>query len=223
MKPNELKHILEAILFASDEPLSAKDIHKIIDEVDVSVKDIKAVIAELIAEYAAETRAFTLREQGGGWQFTTVDDVKPWMVKLFAKKQNQRLSQRALETLAIIAYNQPITKAEIEDVRGVNSDGIVRSLLEKDLVSVVGRQKSPGNPMLYATTKHFLLHFGLNSVKDLPTLKEIDELLKDDLELRTEVKQLAPEELGLQLEEIKKAADNKLNSQASNSINEEQT
>jgi segregation and condensation protein B len=221
MKIDDLKQIVEAILFASDEPLSAKDLHKIVDEVDANVKDIKSCIETLNNEYLAENRAFALSEQGGGWQFTTTAAVKPWMMKLFAKKQNQRLSQRALETLSIVAYNQPITKSEIEDIRGVNSDGIVRSLLEKDLVSVVGRQKSPGNPMLYATTRNFLLHFGINSVKDLPNLKEIDELLKDDLELRTEVKQLAPEELGLQLEQIKKAADNKNKNSVSESLHEE--
>lgn len=203
MKISELKPIVEGILFASDEPLSDKELHKIIDEVDVSIKDISASIELLNDEYLKANRAFHLQEIAGGWQFTTTPALKPWMVKLFAKKQSQRLSQRALETLSIVAYNQPITKVDIEDIRGVNSDGIMRSLLEKDLISVVGRQKSPGNPMLYATTRAFLQHFGLNSVKELPTLKEIEELLKDDAEFRTEVKQLAPEQLGLQLDKIK--------------------
>jgi segregation and condensation protein B len=208
MKISELKPIVEGILFASDEPLSEKDLHKIIDEVDVAVKDISATIELLNDEYLKANRAFHLQEIAGGWQFTTTSAVKPWMIKLFAKKQSQRLSQRALETLSIVAYNQPITKVEIEEIRGVNSDGIMRSLLEKDLISVVGRQKSPGNPMLYATTRAFLQHFGLNSVKELPTLKEIEELLKDDAEFRTEVKQLAPEQLGLQLDKIKEQSAN---------------
>lgn len=208
MKFDELKLAVESILFASDEPLNAKDLQKVIDEVDVELKDIRNCISELNDYYIASNRSFQLMEQGGGWQFTTIQKVAPWMNKLFAKKQSQRLSQRALETLSIVAYNQPITKGTIEEIRGVNSDGIVRSLLEKDLVTVVGRQKSPGNPMLYSTTKRFLRHFGINSTSDLPSLKEIDELLQGDSDLEKEIKQLEPEELGIQLDRIKEMSVN---------------
>ncbi|MCB0280253.1 MAG: SMC-Scp complex subunit ScpB [Calditrichaeota bacterium] len=198
MKFNEVKRVVEAILFAAGEPLSVKDIIKIIDEVDIDTKQIAKSIEALQLEYENSKRAFTIRKVANGWQFVTVDAVKPWMRKLFAKRQNQSLSQRALETLAIVAYNQPITKAEIEEIRGVNSDGIVRTLIEKDLITVTGRQKSPGNPMLYGTTKRFLQHFGINSTKDLPNLKEIDELLKTDESFFQEVKEkMSPQELGI--------------------------
>ena len=180
MKFDEIKQVVEAVLFAAEEPLSNKEILRVIDEVDIDLKSITKSVEVLQSEYDSNKRAFTIRKIANGWQMVTIDAVKPWMRKLYAKRQNQSLTQRALETLSIIAYNQPITKSEIEEIRGVNSDGIVRSLIEKDLITVTGRQKSPGNPMLYGTTKRFLQHFGINSTKDLPNLKEIDELLKTD-------------------------------------------
>ena len=198
MKLSEIKQIVEAILFAAEEPLAPKDILKIIDEVDIDLKSINKSIETLQNEYEQEKRAFTIRKIANGWQLVTIEAVKPWMRKLFAKRQYQSLTQRALETLSIIAYNQPITKSEIEEIRGVNSDGIVRTLIEKDLITVTGRQKTPGNPMLYGTTKRFLEHFGINSTKDLPNLKEIDELLKTDESFFQEVKEkMSPAELGL--------------------------
>ena len=124
------------------------------------------------------------------------------MQKLYKGRQASRLTQRALETLAIIAYKQPITKHEIENIRGVNVDGVVKTLLERNLVTIEGRQKAPGNPLLYGTTKYFLEYFGLKSLDALPKLKEIDELLKEDdkfLESLDQValKQLEPEVLGI--------------------------
>lgn len=208
MNATELKYAVESILFASDEPMSEASILSVISEVDVEVKQISAVITELIGEYQQSGRTFTIRKQGKGWQMTTTDHVNPWMRKLYQNTQRQRLSNRALETLAIIAYNEPVTRGEVDDIRGVNSDGIIRSLLEKDLITVVGRQKSPGNPMLYGTTKRFLLHFGLNSVKDLPTLKEIDELIKQDQDLEIEVKTMDPSKLGMTFKNLSKGVEN---------------
>lgn len=201
MKQRELTQIVEAFFFASDEPINVKDIVKYISEVDVTSSEINATIELLIADYNSSDRAFTLIEIGEGWQLRTKTVMNPWVNRLLTKKQSQKLSQRALETLAIVAYNQPITKGRIESIRGVNSDGIVRSLLEKELVTITGREKTPGNPMLYAVTKEFLVHFGLKSTRDLPSLKEIDELLKTDERLVQQIKEtMAPEQLGIQFE-----------------------
>jgi segregation and condensation protein B len=201
MKQRELDKIVEAFLFASDDPMSVKDIVKYISEVDAGVQEVSASIDLLKAEYESSERAFTVVEIGEGWQLRTKDVMNPWVNRLLTKKQSHKLSQRALETLAIVAYNQPITKGRIESIRGVNSDGIVRSLLEKELVTIIGREKTPGNPMLYSVTKDFLTHFGLKSTKDLPQLKEIDELLKTDENLIQQIKEtMAPEQLGIQFE-----------------------
>ena len=201
MKQSELTKIVEAYLFANDDPMSVKEIVKYIAEVDVTASEVKLSIDLLKAEYENSERAFTVIEIGEGWQLRTKTVMNPWVNRLITKKQSQKLSQRALETLAIVAYNQPITKGRIESIRGVNSDGIVRSLLEKELVTITGREKTPGNPMLYAVTKDFLTHFGLTSTKDLPNLKEIDELLKTDEQLVQQIKEtMAPEQLGIQFE-----------------------
>jgi segregation and condensation protein B len=204
MKKIEIKQAVEAILFASEDVISTSDLHKIIDEVDVSIKDIQEAITLLNHEYQNSERSFIIRELAGGWQMTTTDSVKFWIRKLFSKRQLQGLSQRALETVAIIAYNEPITKVEVEGIRGVNSDGIMRSLIEKDLITMSGRKKAPGNPILYKTTKRFLQHFGLMATKDLPNLKEIDELLKTDKDFFHDIKEQIPaEQLGLQFDMLK--------------------
>jgi segregation and condensation protein B len=149
-------------------------------------------------------------EVAGGFQIVSKEDYASYVQKLYKGRQASRLTQRALETLAIIAYKQPITKHEIENIRGVNVDGVVKTLLERNLVTIEGRQKAPGNPLLYGTTKYFLEYFGLKSLEALPKLKEIDELLKEDdkfLESLDQValKQLEPEALGLtSLKEIEK-------------------
>ena len=201
MKLSELKQIVEALLFVSDEPVSTKELIKIIDEVDVSASDVTEALRLLEAEYIQSDRAFSLFEIANGWQLRTKNDVSGWVQKLFRKKSAQKLSQRAVETLSIVAYNEPITKGRIEEVRGVNSDGIIRSLLEKDLVKIIGREKSPGNPMLYSVTKNFLTHFGLQTTKDLPSLREIDELLRTDETLMKQIKEtIEPEQLGISFE-----------------------
>ena len=210
MNKKEIKQAVEAILFASEDVITSSDLHKIIDEVDVSIRDVNEVIALLNHEYENSRRAFIIREIAGGWQMTTSDSVKFWIRKLFSKKQLQGLSKRALETLAIIAYNEPITKIDVEEIRGVNSDGIMRSLIEKDLITMSGRKKAPGNPILYKTTKRFLQHFGLMSSKDLPNLKEIDELLKTDKEFFHDIKEQIPaEQLGLQFDKLKESLNEK--------------
>jgi segregation and condensation protein B len=197
---DNIKNIIEALLFASDTPITIQKLKEIL-ELD-SVKDVKKGLDDLKDHYAKTDSAMTIIEVAGGFQIVSREDFASYIQKLYKGRQASRLTQRGLETLAIIAYRQPITKSEIENIRGVNVDGVVRTLLERNLVSIEGRQKAPGNPLLYGTTKYFLEYFGLKSLDDLPKLKEIDELLKEDEQFlesldQVALKKLEPELLGL--------------------------
>jgi segregation and condensation protein B len=175
---DNIKNIIEALLFASDTPITIQKLKEIL-ELD-SVKDIRKGIDDLNNHYSETESAMTIIEIAGGFQIVSRQEYASYVQKLFKGRQASRLTQRALETLAIIAYKQPITKHEIENIRGVNVDGVVRTLLERNLISIEGRQKAPGNPLLYGTTRYFLEYFGLKSLEALPKLKEIDELLRED-------------------------------------------
>ena len=198
-----LKSIVEAIIFASDTLLSPKQIKDIINEPakkfssngetgKISEDDIKNIIAELNQRYAEQGSAFRIIEIADGYQFATLPEFAKWVGRLFKEKNKRKLSQPALETLAIIAYKQPISKPEIESIRGVNVDHIIKTLLEKKLITIVGRAETIGRPLLYGTTKEFLKYFGLKSLSELPKPPEIDEIMKeenyeDQLNLRNEV------------------------------------
>ncbi len=192
--------ILEALIFASDTPLPIPKIKEIIE--DIGAREIRKAIDLLNQRYESTNSSLMIIEVAGGFQMVTRPEFADYVARLYKNRQAHRLTQKALETLAIIAYKQPITKQEIEHIRGVTVDSVIRTLIERNLITVVGREKAPGNPLLYGTTKEFLEYFGLNSLEDLPKLKEIDELLKDDekfLESLDQValEQLAPEELGI--------------------------
>lgn len=197
---SKIENIVEALLFASDTPLTLNKLKELL-EVD-SIKEIREGIQSLQKHYDDTASALTLIEVAGGFQIVSREGFSSYVQKLYKGRQASRLTQRGLETLAIIAYQQPITKHEIENIRGVNVDGVVKTLLERNLITIEGRQKAPGNPLLYGTTKYFLEYFGLKSIEALPKLKEIDELLREDdkfLESLDQValKQLEPEVLGL--------------------------
>jgi segregation and condensation protein B len=196
----DYKNIIESLLFASDTPLSLQKL-KEITEVD-SVKKVRKGIDDLNNFYDEKKSAMKVVEVAGGFQIVSRPEYAPYVQRLFKGRQASRLTQRGLETLAIIAYKQPITKNEMENIRGVNVDGVVKTLLERNLIKIEGREKAPGNPLLYGTTKYFLEYFGLKSLEDLPKLKEIDELLKDDTKFLESLDQVAlqklePEALGL--------------------------
>jgi segregation and condensation protein B len=184
MMNTDLIHIIEALIFSSDRPLSVKQMKDIINEekestgVTADIKHIEDVIAKLKEKYNNDGYSFMLIEIAGGYRFATKRPYSTWLTKLNKEKLRRRLSQSALETLAIIAYNQPITKSEMEFIRGVNVDYIVGALLEKNLVTITGRAEAPGRPMLYGTTPEFLELLGINSLADLPPLKEIQEIIK---------------------------------------------
>ena len=203
-----IKNIIESLLFASDTPLALQKLKELL-ELD-SVAPVREGIRLLQEHYDKTKSAMTVIEVAGGFQIVSREEFATHVQKLFKGRQASRLTQRALETLAIIAYKQPITKNEMEKIRGVNVDGVVKTLLERNLITIEGREKVPGNPLLYGTTKYFLEYFGIRSLESLPKLKEIDELLKEDekfLESLDQValKQLDPEVLGLKNISDKKA------------------
>jgi len=173
----DLKRIIEALLFASPDPLSMARIRSILQGVETA--EITQALESLKGDYAEESRSFMIVEIGGGYQLATKPDYAVFVGKLVESRSRQRLSKAAMETLAIVAYKQPVVRSTIESIRGVNADGVLRTLLERDLVRIVGRGDGPGRPLLFGTTREFLLQFGLNKLSDLPGLKEIEELVGD--------------------------------------------
>jgi len=167
-----IKNIIEALLFVADEPLSMERLKKILSPMETG--DIRNALEELGQDYEARNGGFTLDEVAGGFQFRTRPEHNEWVKKLVEPKP-VRLSKAALETLAIIAYKQPVIRSDIEHIRGVDSGGVIRALLERKMVRVLGRREIPGRPLIYATSKRFLEVFGLKDLKDLPTPKEIEE------------------------------------------------
>ena len=166
-----IKGIIESLLFISETPLTVERINRVIHQADT--KDIRAALDHLSEEYALRKGGFYLREVAGGFQFCTRPEHEEW-IKRFVQPNPRRLSKAALETLAVSAYKQPIIRADIEHIRGVDCGGILRMLLERKLIRILGRKEIPGRPLIYSTTKEFLETFDMKDLKDLPTLKEID-------------------------------------------------
>lgn len=177
-KRADLRQQFEALIFASDEALPPKTIRTALGE-KISDAELDALATELNAEYEQSGRTFRVHHLGGGYRFLTEKQFHGVVQNLMQPKLQRRLSQSALETLAIIAYKQPLSKAEIEAIRGVNADYVIRALLEKQLVEVSGRSEAVGKPLLYRTTKEFLDYFNLSAIGDLPKPREISELMKD--------------------------------------------
>jgi len=184
--PHGLANVIEAMLFAADEPISTKQFVEILALLDseargkkVGVQAIETVLETLNREYHQNGRAFRIVQVAGGYQFATRPEYGVWLGAMMKERSRRKLSVSALESLAVIAYKQPVTKPELEAIRGVNADYVVRSLLERNLITIVGRAATPGRPLLYGTTKDFLKHFGLNDLSDLPKPREIDELLEE--------------------------------------------
>lgn len=170
-KETSLESVVEAILFASDESLSAERIAGIAEI--STIKPIRECVEALNARYEESGRSFRIEQIAGGYQMMTLPQYNPWLKKLLRNRADNKFSPAALETLAIISYKQPIIRADIEAIRGVASGEILRSLMYKGLVKIVGRAEVIGRPMLYGTTRKFLEVFGLNSIKDLPKAEEL--------------------------------------------------
>ncbi|HEY8181861.1 MAG TPA: SMC-Scp complex subunit ScpB [Thermoanaerobaculia bacterium] len=171
---NELRAALEAILFVSNEPVTLDALTEALGE---KSEDVTKELEEIKRALETNVGGFTLEQTGGGWRFATRPEHEAVLKKYFARKGESRLSIAALETLAIVAYRQPITAPEISDIRGVNSTAVLRTLLERRLVRVAGRKEVVGSPFLYRTTREFLIHFGLNDIRDLPRLEEFGDLI----------------------------------------------
>jgi segregation and condensation protein B len=170
-EPN-LKSIVEALLFVSDEPISDTRLADAVGE-DAAVDAVRDAVRQLNEDYAAGGRAYAIEEIAGGFQLLTRPEFNKYLRKLVRARNEARFTQAALETLSIIAYKQPVTRAEVEDIRGVACGDILRTLMEKGLVRIAGRSDHVGRPLLYGTTKKFLTAFGLSSVKDLPSDKQL--------------------------------------------------
>ncbi len=178
-----LSRVIEALLFSAQKPLSIREITTAIKTADdelspnefsrVREAEVAAALEQLKIDYVEQHRAFQLVEKAEGWQLATDTQYAQWVRQLFPAAKPARLSAPALETLAIIAYRQPITRADVEAVRGVNIDGVLQTLMERGLVKIAGRAEIPGRPLLYETTQFFLDHFGLRNLEELPNVEEL--------------------------------------------------
>jgi segregation and condensation protein B len=196
---NLIPHI-EALIFASDKPLTTLELTELTNnafgfmEDKISLDQVEAAVEGITEKYASEFYPFEMRQSGGGWQFLTKKDYHKTIAQLNGDRFLKRLSAASLETLSIIAYKQPVTKGEIEAIRGVSSDYAVQKLLEKELIIITGRnEKLPGHPLVYATSKNFMDYFGINSADELPKIKEVlaeqlvePTVMKDTLEQNEE-------------------------------------
>ena len=180
MQINQIIPHIEALIFASDKPLTTLELVELVNNAlgfiddKASLDQVDSAIEAIREKYASEFYAFEMKESGGGWQFLTKKEYHKTVAQLNADKNLKKLSIASLETLAIIAYKQPITKSEIEIIRGVNCDYAVQKLLEKELVMIAGRNEdSPGKPLIYVTSRSFMDYFGINSPEDLPRIREV--------------------------------------------------
>ena len=185
------KQILEAVLFASDVPVTLNVLTQVLG--NRTAAEVRAVLAEMAAAYESEERGVILSEIAGGFQILSRKECAPWVEQMLRSRRKIRLSKPALESLAIVAYKQPITKVEIDSIRGVDSAGVLHTLLERNLVTIKGRSKGVGRPLLYSTTQEFLSYMGLNELTDLPELKELAPLL-DERERQPEEEPVAETE-----------------------------
>lgn len=178
------KSIIEALIFSSDDPITSQEIIRAIQEIDgndtaISQKEVEETIDLLNEEFSDDDKSFSIVRIANGFAFATKQEYGKYVGFLSSVSSKRRLSQAALETLSIVAYKQPITKPEIESIRGVNSDYMLNTLLEKKLVTIKGRSETVGRPLLYVTTDEFLIYFGLNKITDLPKPREVEDIMKD--------------------------------------------
>jgi len=178
MEENEIRAALEAILFVSNEPVKLDDLVEAFDE---PAEAITAQLDEIKKRLDDNNGGFILEQAAGGWRLATRAEHDAILKKFFAKKGENRLSIAALETLAMIAYRQPLTAPEVSELRGVNSTAVIRTLLERRMIRVSGRKEVVGSPFLYRTTREFLVHFGLNDIRDLPRLEEFGDLIGETI------------------------------------------
>jgi len=178
MEPNELRSAIEAILFVSSDPIKVEEL---VEPFDATKEEIAAQLDEIKRILDEHAGGFILEQTAGGWRLATRPEHDSVLKKYFAKKGENRMSIAALETLAIIAYRQPVTAPEVSEIRSVNATAVIRTLLERRMIRVSGRKNVVGSPFLYRTTKEFLVHFGLNDIRDLPRLEEFGDLIGENI------------------------------------------
>ncbi len=178
---DELKPIIEALIFASPEPLTPKMLVKLLDS--EPREDVEAALAAVKRDWEGRSGGLQLVEVAGGYQILTRPELHEWVRRLFHERTAQKLSVQALETLAVVAYKQPITAPEITAIRGVNTSGVLGTLLERHLIKIIGRKQVVGRPFLYATTREFLIRFGLKDLTDLPKVEDMADVLGLDAPL----------------------------------------
>ncbi len=185
MEREELKSIIENVLLAADQPINASELSKIF--IDGTDKDqLQSILDELREEY--NSRNLQIMEVADGYQLCTRHEYNDWIRKYLKLDRSSRLSQPSLDTLSIIAYKQPLTRQEVDDIRGVDSSGVLKTLLEKKVIGPAGRKKVPGRPIMYRTTQKFLEYFGLKDLSDLPTLEDLrEEMEGEDPPLQTQI------------------------------------
>ena len=196
MESNELKAALEAILFVSSDPIK---IDELTDSFDANKDEIATQLEEIKRALDDHAGGFMLEQTAGGWRLATRPEHDSILKKYFDKKGENRMSIAALETLAIIAYRQPVTAPEVSEIRGVNATAVIRTLLERRMIRVSGRKNVVGSPFLYRTTKEFLVHFGLNDIRDLPRLEEFGDLIGENIndDLVAAIQSAEPTEQGI--------------------------
>lgn len=192
MEREQIESIIESLLFVAGEPLTVKRIGELIPE--LKRKEVQAALTELCRRWESPERGLRVIEVAGGWQFQTAPENAPWVGRL-VQTRPVRLSRPAIETLAIVAYNQPVTRAEIEELRAVDSGGVLKTLCEHGFVKIAGRKDVPGKPLIYATDNKFMEFFRLKSLAELPTLREMEEIQEERIKT-AEQQGLLPLELG---------------------------
>ncbi|MFH1801072.1 MAG: SMC-Scp complex subunit ScpB [Candidatus Omnitrophota bacterium] len=173
--PKKARQVVEALIFASSKPLTPAEIRKVTKV--LTVGQIETIVAELKEDYQRSERCFELLEIAGGYELSTRREFAPWILKIELQRKARQATQSALETLAILAYKQPLTRAEIEALRGVDTSGVLNTLMEKNFIRITGKKEVPGRPFMYGTTEKFLEHFGLKELRDLPSIDEIRQMV----------------------------------------------
>ncbi len=195
-----MKREIEALLFATDAPLSSGRLRALFS--NAGAKEITSAIEELQEDYTTAGFAFTIVEFGGGYQIATRPEYAPLVERLFKGRRYARLSRAGLEVLAIVAYRQPVTRLEIDDIRGVQSSGAIATLSERNLLTVVGRSEAVGHPLLYGTTREFLSHLGLKALGQLPDLPNVGQVVEDPAELKALASRFGAELADIEIDEL---------------------
>lgn len=205
MEENNLKSVIEALIFVSGKPIGLEQIKKVTSVTEAV--SLRKIIEELRQEYESSGRGMRIVEVAGGFQMIAATNYAVFLKKLFKDRSPEKLSKPALESLAIIAYKQPLTRSEIESLRNVNVDGVMKSLLDKNLIRICGRKKIPGRPFVYGTTREFLEHFGLKSLEDLPKIEEFTAMAEQK-EANNEIEPIEEKTAEVKDETTKTAAEN---------------